>query len=240
MDLNAVNKVKNKVNEIWRCDQNYENLMLSSSGLQQINSFQQPLSTDVINQKCWISGIYIELQDFDRFCKMYASDDLFLTKVLKTFHKGVFEILISLGIKVINVENDSIYAVIQSNTKNSREAMNILEAAMEISGFLKLFWRAMPFKISIVMKQELIINIKDPITNVDQILLAKNSLQDARDLLFKTKKNNIIIFDSAFVKNNEMVLINKNDLRRYYRKAQDLFDSKNDVYYCPFYYRHWE
>lgn len=183
--------------------------------------------------KCWLATIFIDICGYTKFCEDNKGDYKIIGKVLRAFHEGIIHILSAKGIKNIEIQGDGIFGVIRCDQKNCNQARLIFEAAMEINGFLEFCWEALNFKISLTLDEELIFVVGNKKNR--KLVYGGGSVNLAKKIIEKSKRENTILIDGTFYSNNKDVLYKKEKGCSYC-----VWDEKEQIYYSDYYIGTWE
>ncbi|MDE6473075.1 MAG: hypothetical protein K2K73_01545 [Ureaplasma sp.] len=199
-----IKDIKTKIKNIWNAPEQVVSMRFPRNKEENSNPYK----------KCWVSLLTIELSDFDSFCEKNKDNEILICKVLKSFHEGLFEIFQNAGIENVSYHGDKVYAYAKADGQNSKESKKLFTCAMDINGFLKYFWKAMEYKISICLAEELVLNVDSKY----KLSFAGYLIKKAKKMHANSKIKNQILLDKLFVINNKEVL-KKSETENFYTES---------------------
>ena len=215
----------------WRANIKNRIDQISSLDINVVNEFPTKDNFSKNNyRKCWVTALFIDISGYTKICQ--EKDDKYVGKLIQTFHEGVLSIMNQYGLKHIQIQGDGIFGVLGTPLKNDVNDQNIFDCAMDIKGYLSIYWKLAKYKISIATKEELMIVVGND--EEREVVFAGGAVNEAKKLMEKATMDNVILFNNSFVINNDKNLWNTKDNCSY------IVGKNNGINYSSYYKLGWE
>lgn len=211
--------IKNRINQI------------STSDIDIVNEFPTKDNFNKNNyRKCWVTALFVDISGYTKICE--EKNDKYVGRLIRTFHEGTLSIMKQYELKHIQIQGDGIFGVLSTPKKNDINSKIIFDCARDIKGYLSFYWKLADYKISIAMKEELMIVVGN--SEEREVVFAGGAVNEAKKLMEKTTKDRVILFNSVFVYNNDEKLWNATDNCSY------ISGQNNNINYSTYYFKGWE
>lgn len=215
----------------WRTDIRNRINQISNSDIEIVNEFPAKDNFNTNNyRKCWVTALFVDISGYTKICQ--EKNDKYVGKLIRTFHEGILSIMKQYGLKHIQIQGDGIFGVLSTPKQNDINSKNILNCAMDIQGYLSFYWKLADYKISIAMKEELMIVVGN--LEEREVVFAGGAVNEAKKLMEKATKKNVILFNNVFVNNNKETLWNLKSNCSY------ISGENNGINYSSYYFKGWE
>ena len=215
----------------WRTDIKNKINQIKNNNVEIIKEFP---TKDNFNKnsymKYWVTALFVDISGYTKICE--EKDDIYVGKLIRTFHEGILTIMKAYKLKHIQIQGDGIFGVLAAPNKNDLNNVVILNCAKEIQGFLTFFWKMADYKISIASKEELMIVVGQE--DAREVVFAGGAVNAAKKLMETTTIKNVIFLNDIFEFNNDKVLWN-NEQNSSYISGKD-----HNISYSNWYMKGWE
>ncbi len=157
-------------------------------------------------KKEWVAIVYVKILNLEHYSKHNSNSETSI--MLKSFHEGITSILKKYNIEVIDGRDDAIYGACLLPNKNSDRGNDIINASLDINGYLLLHWKFTNYRIALALQEELMVVVD--INGNKKLTFANGIVKEADNLINEgTSINQVIYISPLFFDNNSDLLINK-------------------------------